>query len=63
VALALLLWYEDNPDDPYLERILKTDNLDPSYVYHPSDWVLSQLGVPDTQVVFANELHIAKAYE
>jgi len=62
VALALLLWYEEHPNDPHLERILKADNLEPSFGYHPSDWVLSQLGVPDTQVVFANELHIAKAY-
>lgn len=62
MALALLLWYEDNPNDPYLEYILKADHLGPTFAYHPNDWVLDKLGVPHSAVVFANELHIAKAY-
>jgi hypothetical protein len=62
VALALLLYYRDNPMDSNLELILGSDFIDPGYAYHPNDWVLGQLGVPDCHVAYANELHIAKAY-
>jgi len=62
VALALLLYHGDNPHDQNLERILKSDHVDPGYVYHPDNRMCSQLGIPSDQVIFANELHQARAY-